>query len=480
MPVAATFLLSKMLGIISVILVGHLGPSQLAASALGDSLANVTGKVSHEQASHGTCTPHSPAPAAECSHNSLSPRDWHPAGMSILASFGGAMQTLCGQAYGAKAYTVLGQVWQRAVLIMGLLCLPIAALWLSIGRLLLLMGQTPAVAEMTAAYMRLLIPGLFGQAALVTTRNYLSSQGIVVPPAAVSAGALVLHLPLALVCIHTFGLAYRGAALAVSVSYCLQFAALLAYILWSRVHAPTWGGWSRQCLREWWPFMRLALPSMLLVTEWWASEIVVMTGGLLPGDAQRQLSAMSIYQAVSSLCFMLPLGFGVAVTTRVSNELGAGNDDAAKQAAWTGTTLTVLSSAACALPLVIFRRQIAALFSPDRQLDSIGAKALLVLAPYVIGDGLQAVLSGVVKGAGRQASAVPIVLFSYYCVGVPLSLLLGFQAGLKVAGLCTGMLAGTIVHAGLYAALVARLDWKGEAHRAGNRVGSSKVAPGIE
>lgn len=40
--------------------------------------------------------------------------------------------------------------------------------------------------------------------------------------------------------------------------------------------------------------------------------------------------------------------------------------------------------------------------------------------------------------------------------------------------------AGTIVHAGLYAALVARLDWKGEAHRAGNRVGSSKVAPGIE
>ena len=94
-PQVDTYL--QMLGIISVILVGHLGPSQLAASALGDSLANVTGKVSQEQASHGTCTPHSPVPAAECSHNSLSPRDWHPAGMSILASFGGAMQTLCGQ-----------------------------------------------------------------------------------------------------------------------------------------------------------------------------------------------------------------------------------------------------------------------------------------------------------------------------------------------------------------------------------------------
>ena len=37
--------------------------------------------------------------------------------------------------------------------------------------------------------------------------------------------------------------------------------------------------------------------------------------------------------------------------------------------------------------------------------------------------------------------------------------------------------AGTIVHAGLYAALVARLDWRGEAHRARNRVGGGKVAP---
>ena len=44
----------QLLGVISVILVGHLGPSQLAAAALGDSLANVTGKVSHKQASHGT------------------------------------------------------------------------------------------------------------------------------------------------------------------------------------------------------------------------------------------------------------------------------------------------------------------------------------------------------------------------------------------------------------------------------------------
>ena len=53
-PPQVDALLLQLLGVISVILVGHLGPSQLAASALGDSLANVTGKGSHQQASHGT------------------------------------------------------------------------------------------------------------------------------------------------------------------------------------------------------------------------------------------------------------------------------------------------------------------------------------------------------------------------------------------------------------------------------------------
>lgn len=54
---------------------------------------------------------------------------------------------------------------------------------------------------------------------------------------------------------------------------------------------------------------------MLLISEWWASETAVMMGGLLP-DAQRQLSAMAIYQTTNAMCFMLPLGIAVAVSTR--------------------------------------------------------------------------------------------------------------------------------------------------------------------
>ena len=54
---------------------------------------------------------------------------------------------------------------------------------------------------------------------------------------------------------------------------------------------------------------------MLLISEWWASELMVMMGGLLP-DAERKLSAVAIYQTTNAMCFMLSLGISTAVSTR--------------------------------------------------------------------------------------------------------------------------------------------------------------------
>lgn len=60
----------------------------------------------------------------------------------------------CTQAYGAKSYDLVGHVWQRAMLILALVCIPICGVLLATEKLLLLGGQAPAVAAMTAAYVR--------------------------------------------------------------------------------------------------------------------------------------------------------------------------------------------------------------------------------------------------------------------------------------------------------------------------------------
>ena len=57
---------------------------------------------------------------------------------------------------------------------------------------------------------------------------------------------------------------------------------------------------------------------MIIFGEFWASEVAVICAGLLP-DAQRQLSAMAIYQNTNDLCFTLTMGMSVACATRCVN-----------------------------------------------------------------------------------------------------------------------------------------------------------------
>ncbi|KAL3160354.1 hypothetical protein ABBQ32_010688 [Trebouxia sp. C0010 RCD-2024] len=317
------------------------------------------------------------------------------------------------------------------------------------------------------------LPGVWGFAAYITATNYLQAQKIVRPQVVTSAIVLALHAPINLLLIHTCGLGYLGAALATAISFWLQFLTLLIYILFLKGGEPTWGGWSRECVQDWWPFIKIAVPSMLLISEWWASEIMTILGGLLP-DAERQLSAIAIYTTTNAMCFMLSLGLAAAVSTRVANELGAGRPRVASYATYVGTYLTLITTVGLGALILLFRHQWGLLFSNDAKLSDLIAQVLVILTGYVIFDGVSAVLGGVVKGVGKQLLATPIVLFSYYVVGLPLAALFGFKLKWGVRGLCFGMLLGTAVHAVCFFILVWRMDWNLEAHKAAARVGVTK------
>ena len=32
-------------------------------------------------------------------------------------------------------------------------------------------------------------------------------------------------------------------------------------VCWGKGGKPTWTGWSRECVRDWWPFIKIAIPS---------------------------------------------------------------------------------------------------------------------------------------------------------------------------------------------------------------------------
>ncbi|KAK1551872.1 hypothetical protein Q3G72_006317 [Acer saccharum] len=67
----------------------------------------------------------------------------------------------------------------------------------------------------------------------------------------------------------------------------------------------------------------------MICLEYWSFEMVVLLSGLLP-NPKLETSVLSISLNTCWMVYMISVGLGGAISTRVSNELGAGNSQAAR------------------------------------------------------------------------------------------------------------------------------------------------------
>lgn len=81
-------------------------------------------------------------------------------------------------------------------------------------------------------------------------------------------------------------------------------------------------------------------------------------------------------------------------------------------------------------------------------------------------NGASAVLSGTLRGSGRQKVGALANGACNYAVGLPLMLLLAFRLRLGAEGLWWGIAAGATLQTCSLAVLVARFNWTHEAVRA--------------
>uniref|UniRef100_A0A8C4S1J6 Multidrug and toxin extrusion protein 1 n=1 Tax=Erpetoichthys calabaricus TaxID=27687 RepID=A0A8C4S1J6_ERPCA len=230
------------------------------------------------------------------------------------------------------------------------------------------------------------------------------------------------------------GVSCRGSAWANTISLFSLTVFLYSYIRWKKLHVETWSGWSQECLQEWGSFMRLAIPSMLMLCiEWWTFEIGSFLSGLISKVA---LGSQSILYELSIIAYMFPLGYGVAVNVRVGNALGAGNTEQAKKTCKVAVMCTAILVMSVVLAL---KNKIAYIFTTD---------------PYVIN---YLGFFGIVKGAGKQKIGAICNLTGYYIIGLPIGVSLMFAAHM---GFWIGLLVCVFTQSIFFFILVFKFDWK--------------------
>ncbi|XP_023005105.1 protein DETOXIFICATION 16-like [Cucurbita maxima] len=432
-PLILVSLLQYCLQMISVMFVGHLGELPLSGASMATSFASVTG-------------------------------------FSLLVGMASALDTFCGQSYGAKQYHMLGIHMQRAMVVLLLVSIPLAVIWANTGEILKLLGQDPEISAEAGKYAISMIPSLFAYGLLQCLNRFLQTQNVVFPMVMSSGIAALLHIPICWVLIFKVGLEIRGAAVANSISYWLNVLILTLYVKFSSSCSNSWSGFSVQAFHNIPYFLKLAIPSACMVClEMWSFEMMVLLSGLLP-NPKLETSVLSISLNTAATVWMIPFGLSGAGSTRVSNELGAGHPAAAKLAGKVVMTIAIIEGLLLGIVLILIRTVWGYAYSNEREVVEYVANMLPLVAASNFVDGLQCVLSGIARGCGWQKIGAYVNLGSYYIVGIPSAVLLAFVLHIGGRGLWLGIICALIVQALSLAIITIRTNWDQEAKIATERV----------
>uniref|UniRef100_A0A0E0D2Y3 Protein DETOXIFICATION n=1 Tax=Oryza meridionalis TaxID=40149 RepID=A0A0E0D2Y3_9ORYZ len=345
----------------------------------------------------------------------------------LMLGMGSAVETLCGQAYGAHKYDMLGVYMQRSTVLLMATGVPLAVIYAFSRPILVLLGESPEIASAAAVFVYGLVPQIFAYAANFPIQKFLQAQSIVAPSAYISAATLVLHLVVGWLVVYRLGMGLLGASLVLSLSWWVIVAAQFVYIAASKRCRRTWTGFSWMAFSGLPEFLKLSTASaVMLCLETWYFQILILLAGLLD-DPQLALDSLTVCMTLAGWVMMISIGFNAAASVRVGNELGAGHPRAAAFSVVVVTAVSFVITVVMAVVFLIFRDYISYIFTEGETVARAVSDLCPFLAATLILNGIQPVLSGVAVGCGWQKIVAYINVGCYYFVGIPLGFLLGFK-----------------------------------------------------
>ncbi|WJX41190.1 hypothetical protein P8452_28580 [Trifolium repens] len=349
----------------------------------------------------------------------------------FLLGMASALETLCGQAYGAGQYHMLGVYLQQQA--------GLVAIWL--------------------------IPFHLSFPFQFTLQRFLQCQLKTAVIAWVSGGALVIHVIVSWVFVYKLRIGIVGIALTIDFSWWVSVIGMLVYTLFGGCRH-SWTGFSVEAFVGLWDFFKLSLASgvMLALENFYYRMLLIMSGYMYNSDVA--IDALSVCVTIYGWESMIPLGFLAATGVRVANELGAGNAKGAKFATMVSVVNTVLAGFIFWLIIVLFNEKLALIFTSNLSVIKMVNELSILLAFTILLNCIQPVLSGVAIGSGRQAVVAYINIGSYYLVGIPLGILLGWLLPSGIVGMWTGMMSGTVVQTLILVIITSRYDWEREVRKA--------------
>ncbi len=370
--------------------------------------------------------------------------------MGFFFGTAGYTSTFVAQYFGAGRYHRIGPVlWQGAYIaviaaVTHLILIPLA------GPFFNLIGHEPVVADLEAAYFRMLCLGVGPAVGSMAFSSFYSGRGKAWPIVWVNLSATCVNMIFNYIMI--FGhlgfpeMGIAGAGLATVISGLFSLCVYLVIICRKENNRTfhTLSGW-RPDKELFSRLLRFGLPNGIpfLVEHMCFAAFTLLVGRL----GTLELAATNLAFNIESLGFLPMLGFGMAVSVLVGQKVGKNRPDLAEQCVYSGFSITFIYmlfvvTALISIPNILFWPF---LVNADAvsMVPVVGIAGVLLrfVAVFSLFDTVYVIFSSGIRGAGdTQFSMFMVVGLSIFALALPSYVTLGvFNFGLYTAwGVVTG------------------------------------------
>ena len=158
------------------------------------------------------------------------------------------------------------------------------------------------------------------------------------------------------------------------------------------------------------------------------------------------VAAHQIALQIAATAFMVPLALGQATTVRVGLAYGRQDPQGIGLAGWTAFGLSTAFMTFTAVLMFTFPHQLITLFLADTPENAtviaLGVSFLRIAALFQVVDGWQVVGAGMLRGVHDTRVPMVFALFGYWAIGLGVGVALAFAMQWRGVGIWTGLAAG--------------------------------------